>query len=72
MTQKQLILRYMQEGREISPLDALREFGCFRLGARIHELRRDGWDVVSRLHSYKNHYGQAKTFALYHLAGTEV
>ena len=27
-------------------LDALRDFGCFRLGARIWELRQDGYNIT--------------------------
>jgi hypothetical protein len=27
---------------------ALESFGCFRLAARIHELRRDGWQIEER------------------------
>jgi hypothetical protein len=34
-----LILASLKKGAYISPMDALRDFGCFRLAARIHELR---------------------------------
>jgi hypothetical protein len=29
-------------------LDALELFGCFRLAARIHELRQDNWQISER------------------------
>jgi hypothetical protein len=32
-------------GRELTPLDALEEFGCFRLAARIKDLRQEGLDI---------------------------
>lgn len=33
-------------GETLTPLDALRRFGCFRLGARIWELRNEhGMDI---------------------------
>ncbi len=32
----------------LTALDALESFGCFRLAARIHELRRDGWQIEER------------------------
>jgi biotin operon repressor len=32
-------------GRELTPLDALEEFGCFRLAARIKDLRAEGLDI---------------------------
>jgi hypothetical protein len=30
-------------------LDALELFGCFRLAARIHELRQDNWQINERM-----------------------
>jgi hypothetical protein len=47
-TQAGLILRFLQEGHRLTPLDALELFGCFRLAARVHELRREGWAIVER------------------------
>lgn len=41
-TQKVQILEHMQAGNPITPLDALRLFGCMRLGARIYDLKQDG------------------------------
>ena len=39
------ILRYMQAGHDITPLEALDMFGCFRLGARVWDLRRAGYII---------------------------
>lgn len=36
------ILRHLQSGRSLSPLEALERYGSFRLGARIHELKKRG------------------------------
>lgn len=43
------ILNLLKKGRRITPLDALRKFGCFRLGARIYDLRRLGYDIRTQL-----------------------
>jgi len=43
--QNKQILNYLQAGYTITPLDALRMFGCMRLGARVHELRKAGHDI---------------------------
>lgn len=43
------ILRRLQSGRTITPLEALRDFGCFRLGARIWDLRQLGYDITKTL-----------------------
>lgn len=41
-SQSSAILSTLKAGRRLSPLDALQEFGCLRLAARICDLRRDG------------------------------
>ena len=48
-SQKKRILRYLLNGNSLTPLDALNLFGCFRLGARIGELRNEGHPVKMRL-----------------------
>ncbi len=48
-TQAGKILAYLQSGHALTALEALRRFGCFRLAARIHELRRDGWQIAERM-----------------------
>ena len=45
MTQTETILAHLQAGNSITPIDALREFGVFRLAARINDLREAGHDV---------------------------
>lgn len=34
------ILSALERGESLTPLDALKRFGCMRLGARIHELKQ--------------------------------
>ena len=47
MTQTQSILNHLQAGQSITPIEALERYGCFRLGARIWEIRHKlGFDVV--------------------------
>ena len=48
LTQNQQILDYLKKGNSINPLEALNLFGCFRLSARIHNLRQDGHDIIKR------------------------
>lgn len=49
MSQEARILNYLKRGHAITPLEALRLFGCFRLGARIWDLRRAGHKIVKTL-----------------------
>jgi len=61
-TQNQQIKAYLTKGKSITPLDALSKFGCFRLAARISDLRKDGLKIVT-----KNVTISGKTFASYKL-----
>jgi len=44
-TQNSRVLDHLKCGNTITPLDALELFGCFRLGARIFELRQEGHQI---------------------------
>ena len=48
-SQKDQILAHLKKGKTITPLEALKLFGCFRLAARIHDLRMDGHDIEVEL-----------------------
>lgn len=37
-SQVRAILAYMREGNKITPMEALKKFSCFRLGARIKDI----------------------------------
>jgi hypothetical protein len=45
MSQAKEILQYLKQGRSLTPADALHKFGCFRLAARVDDLRKAGHDV---------------------------
>jgi hypothetical protein len=45
MTQTDAIRSFLLEGNSLTPIDALERFGCFRLAARIDDLRREGLDI---------------------------
>jgi hypothetical protein len=40
------IQRHLAAGGSLTPIDALKLFGCFRLGARIYDLKRGGWKIA--------------------------
>ena len=43
--QNKAILKHLKTGRKITPIQALNLYGCFRLSARIHNLRLDGHKI---------------------------
>ena len=63
MSQTTDILKALKRGRKMTAIKALSEFGCFRLAARIGELRDDGYNIVSRMVKSSN----GKRFAEYRL-----
>ena len=63
-SQASAILQYLKEGKGITPIDALNLFGCFRLGARIADLKKMGYDIVTERIKVEG----GKYVARYHLA----
>lgn len=61
-SQTKQILNHMKSGREITPLSALNLYGCFRLGARIYDLRKEN----NIIHSRRITEGK-KTYASYYI-----
>ena len=67
MTQCEKILRYMRDVGPITQLDAAKEFGCYRLGARIWDLKKAGHAIRKRTVTNKNRYGESVSVAEYRL-----
>lgn len=47
MSQKADIHGFLLTGNSLTPLDALRRFGCMRLAARVAELRDEGHKIIA-------------------------
>ena len=54
MSQNQQIANYLNKGKKLTPIDALNKFGCFRLAARIADLRNDGMNIKTTIVKLKN------------------
>ena len=65
MTQKERIKKYLDDFGSITPLEAMRDLGIMRLGARIWDLKRDGEPIIKRMESHKNRYGKTTHYARY-------
>ena len=46
-TQTQQVLAMLQQGIALTQAEAANLIGCWRLGARIHELRQAGYPIVT-------------------------
>jgi hypothetical protein len=62
MTQADGILNWLLQGRTITQLEAIDQFGCTRLAARINDLRKRGYHIqMDRVRSTTNphiYYGK--------------
>jgi hypothetical protein len=67
LNQCEKIIQYMTEEGGITPLDALREFGCMRLASRISDLKKAGFVISKEMVSAKNKRGETVRFAFYRL-----
>ena len=59
MTQQEKIKLMLADGW-VSPMDALKESGCMRLGARIHELKSEGVDIEERWQAANGKFGKCR------------
>ena len=66
MTQTELIRKHLLEGKPITPIEALNKFNCFRLSARIYELRNQEMNIISRTIT-----SNGKSFAEYRAKSTK-
>ena len=67
LTQKDKIIAYIHKYGSITPLDALREFGCMRLATRVFELKEDGYRIKTVMEKTKNKSGEPVCYARYFL-----
>lgn len=54
-SQKDMILNALLHGEEVTPMSALAQFRCFRLGARILELKKD-YPIVTKYNTTTPRY----------------
>jgi hypothetical protein len=67
MSQCNDILAHMKAGNPITAMDALSSYGCFRLAARIKDLREQGYEIETKNLELPN----GKTVAQYSLKESE-
>ena len=57
LSQEKRIGRHLMQRGDITPVEALNLYGCFRLASRIAELRDDGFVIETELQKPK-HYAR--------------
>ena len=66
-SQVQRLLEHLKNGHRITPIQALREFGIFRLVARIYDLRASGHQIERELIAVTDRFGSPKRVAEYRM-----
>lgn len=67
MTQCERVLKYMEDFGSINPMQAMKDLGVMRLGARIFDLKKAGHKITRRTVTGRNRYGAPVIFAEYKL-----
>lgn len=67
MTQRRMILTHFETFDTLTPRRALAYYGIMRLGARIWELRQDGWAISMRMKAAYNRFGTPTHYAEYRM-----
>lgn len=68
MSQCARILAHLKTGQSIDPLTAISTYGIYRLGARIHDLRKDGHPIAREIVEVHNRFGETCRIARYSMA----
>lgn len=68
-SQSRQIISYLEDHEYITSLDAVREFGCTRLAARISDLQREGCRFDHKPVVVKNRNGKNVRVMSYALMG---
>ena len=63
ISHKAMILNALKRGERLTRLDCLTRFGCFEAGARITELRREGYNIPPT----EMHYENGHRFGVWHM-----
>ena len=67
VTQGMKILKYMRDYGSITPVEAFRDLGVMRLGARIYDLEQEGIRIVHERETSTNRMGEKTSYSRYRL-----
>lgn len=67
LTQCKLILAHLESAGSITPKEAMSMYGIMRLGARIWDLKHQGYDIITETEQAYNRFGKPTRYARYKL-----
>lgn len=68
ITQKDRILEYIRNFGSISSFEAYANLGITQLGARIDQLKKEGYEFKTEWESNTNRFGERTDYKRYYLA----
>ena len=68
ITQKDRILEYIRNFGSISSFEAYADLGITQLGARIDQLKKEGYEFKTEWESNTNRFGEKTDYKRYYLA----
>lgn len=67
MSQSDKVMRHLENYGSITPMEAVSEYGIYRLAAVVHSLRRRGAPIATDEIKGRNRYGERIHYARYRL-----
>jgi hypothetical protein len=67
MTQVERLINHFKTHSSIDPLQALREYGIFRLAARIKDIKKAGYTINTVRQIVRNQFGEDCRVACYEI-----
>lgn len=64
-SQKEAVLNHLKEFGSIDAMNALNNYGAYRLSDIILKLRRDGFEIQTEMIPHVSHFGEKGKFARY-------
>jgi len=71
MTQNEAVLRHLLDNGGITSLEAMERYGIMRLGARIYDLKKQGYPIKTYLRVGKSQNGESMVYAEYRMERRE-
>ena len=71
ITQKERIIEYIRKFGSITSLEAYKDLGITQLGARLDQLKKEGYLFKTEMESGKNRFGEPVSFKRYFLDDIE-
>ena len=65
MRQKDIIYQHLLDNGSITRMEAYTQYGITRLSGRIHDLRKEGKNIISTRERSRNRYGRMVVYDRY-------